>query len=45
MEDELKGYERKRLWPNLKYYHSTYVEDLRKPTKMSVAITGLRGET
>jgi hypothetical protein len=27
-----KGYERNRLWPNLRYYPGIYMEGLRKTT-------------
>jgi hypothetical protein len=36
-----KGYGRKCLWPNLRYYPSIYVKGLRKTTKTSSRIVGL----
>jgi hypothetical protein len=40
-----KGYGRKRLWPNMKYYIATILEGLRKITKNLSWIASLRTET
>jgi hypothetical protein len=42
----LKGYGRKRSWPNLRYYPEIYLEGLRKTTKNSgYPVPGPRFET
>jgi hypothetical protein len=33
MNDDWKGCERKRLWPNLRYYPRIFLEGLRKTMK------------
>jgi hypothetical protein len=33
MNNELNGYERKRSWPNLRYYPGNFLEVLRKTLK------------
>ena len=32
----------KRLWPNLRYYLDTFLEELKKIMKMSVTLSGCR---
>jgi hypothetical protein len=39
-----KGHGRKRSWPNLWYYLGICLEELRKSTKASARIAGLRAE-
>jgi hypothetical protein len=41
VNDEL---ERKWSWPNLRYYTGISLEELRRSTKISVSIAGIRGE-
>jgi hypothetical protein len=40
----LKGLGRKRPWPNLRYLPDIQLEGLRKTTKTSIGIAGLRAE-
>jgi hypothetical protein len=35
-----KGFSRKRLWPNLRYYVVIRMEGLSKTTKISIIIAG-----
>jgi hypothetical protein len=39
-----KGCDRKLLWPNLRFYAGIILEGLRKTTKASIRIAGLRAD-
>jgi hypothetical protein len=45
MNNEMKGYGRKRLWPNLRHYSGIFLEGLKKTTKILGQDSGLRAET